>query len=186
MSHPCDYNIAAWAKSKFADKAPRALALFREMRALHSDGGDDRLKPNVVAYNAVLNACAFTDGDAFESNKAVEIAQATLKDLEQSRFGKPDQVTYGTFLRMCGNQVPPCESREKLVALIFKKCMKDGQVGNLVLQQLSSVGSEELYFALIGVSSFEEVKLSDLPKEWRENVVEGKWRRKKWRVNSVK
>ena len=39
------------------------------------EAGNKHLRPNVVAVNAVLNACAFTSGDVLEQSRAIEIAQ---------------------------------------------------------------------------------------------------------------
>jgi len=143
------------------------------------EAGNSKLRPNAVAFNAVLNACAFTpDGHDLESGKALEIAHKTLKEMEQSPFAKPDQVTYGTFLKVCANQMPESDTRQQLVEILFKKCVRDGQVGNLVLKELKAVASPELYSKLVlGRHIDDDVRIEDLPKEWRENVVEGRWRR---------
>jgi len=169
--------INAWARSQKPGKADRALNLFREMKKLH-DAGNESLRPNVVAYNAVMNACAFTNGDVQENTRAVEIAHSILKELEQSEHGNPDQVTYGTFLRVVASQMPECDSRTQVVTFLFKKCCKDGQVGNLVIQQLKGMVSEDLFLSLTGQSP-SEYSIADLPPEWRCNVVEGKWRRRR-------
>jgi len=65
-------------------------------------------------------------GDITEQRRAIEIAQMMLTELEKSSFGKPDQVTYGTFLKVCQNQMPRSDSRRRIVDLIFKKCCKEG------------------------------------------------------------
>jgi len=153
------------------------LNLFREMKTLY-EAGNKQLRPNVVAVNAVMNACAYTHGDVREQNRAVEIAHSILIELEQSPFGNPDQVTYGTFLKVCRNQMPQCSTREQVVEVLFKKCCRDGQVGQFVLQQLQAVASDEQYQTLVRHSIHDNVKVEDLPKEWRRNVVEGKWRRR--------
>jgi hypothetical protein len=147
-------------------------------------GGNPHARPNVVAANAVLNACAFTTtGDDIRlQNRAVEIAHSILKELERSPniYGKPDQVTYGTFMKTCANQMPDSHTRQQIVAMLFKKCAKDGLVGNLVLQQLRGMASEELYEQLIGRSIHDanNIRYEDLPSSWTCNVVEGRWRRR--------
>lgn len=149
------------------------------MRALY-EKGNPHVRPNVVAVNAVMNACAYTSGDILaEQTRAVEIAHKIMKDFEKSPYGKPDQVTYGTFLKVCANQMPDSHSREQIVEILFRKCCKDGQVGNLVIQQLKALSSKDLYQKLIGRSFDEDLTIEDLPEEWWCNVVEGKWRRKR-------
>lgn len=141
--------------------------------------GNKKLKPNVVVANAVMNACAYTTGDGPERNRAVEIAHTILKDLETGGYGKPDQVTYGTFLKVCFNQMPECSTRDQIVRMIFQKCCKDGQVGSLVLQQMRATASPQMYSELVGEDIDSDHRMQDLPKEWWCNVVEGKWRRRR-------
>lgn len=148
------------------------------MKKLHQ-AGNKNLRPNVVVANAVMNACAYTMGDAPERNRAVEIAHAVLKDLETGEYGNPDQITYGTFLKVCANQMPECSTRDQIGHMVFQKCCKDGQVGNLVLQQLRATTSPDKYRELVGWEIHLDHEMKDLPKEWWCNVVEGKWRRKR-------
>jgi hypothetical protein len=171
----------AYARSGMADKAERAYNLYQDMKKMYL-AGNKHVRPNVVAVNAVMNACAFTTtGDDIRlQNRAVEIAHSILKDLEQSPYGRPDQVTYGTFMKTCANQMPDSHTRQQIVEALFKKCARDGQVGNLVLQQLRCMASAELYQQLIGHSIHDTtIQLDDLPKDWSCNVVEGKWRRRR-------
>jgi len=173
--------INAFARSdQLKDKAERANNLFRTMKQTYeTEGKMNHLRPNVVAVNAVMNACAFTSGDIPEQNRAMEIAHKRLNDLEDSDYGSPDQITYGTFLKVCANQMPDCSSRQQLVEVIFQKSVQDGMVGNLVLHQLRAMGPPGLYYRLIRHYIEEEIQLEDLPKEWSCNVVEGRWRRRR-------
>ena len=147
------------------------------MRKIY-EAGNKAARPNVVAANAAMNACAYTSGDIQEMNRAVELSHKILKDLESSPYGKPDQVTYGTFLKVCANQMPDSHTRQQIVEVLFKKCAQDGMVSDFVLQQCKSMVSEELYQNLAGRPMYEHVKMEDLPREWWCNVVEGKWRRR--------
>jgi hypothetical protein len=171
-------TISAWARSQKPGKAERALNLFREMNKLYL-AGNKHLRPNVVAVNAVMNACAYTTGDDKEQGRAMEIAHTILQELEQSPYGNPDQVTYGTFLQVCDNQMYISSTRSQLMAVMFKKCCKDGQVGSLVLQQLKTMATDEEYRDMIGRGIDEPIKMEELPSGWWCNVVEGKWRRRR-------
>jgi hypothetical protein len=170
--------LPAYARSGRSDKAELAYNLYQDMKKLYL-AGNDRVRPNVVAVNAVMNACAFTTGDIRQQNRAIEIAHKILKDLEQSPYGRPDQVTYGTFMKTCANQMPDSHTRQQIVEVLFKKCCRDGQFGNLALHQLKCMASDELYEQLIGRSIHDNIQMEDLPKEWWRNVVEGKWRRQR-------
>jgi len=171
--------INAWARSQRFGKADRAYNIFRHMQELYETTGNETVRPNVVIYNSVMNACAFTAGDVAEQNRAVEIAHASLKDLEVGGDGDPDQITYGTFLKVCLNQMPDSSNRRKVAALIFDNAKRDGQLGTMVLQNFRLLAPPDLYFDMVGRDIAEEVEVTDLPEEWSCNVVEGKWRRRR-------
>lgn len=179
--HSVTTVINAFARSnQLKDKAERANNLFRLMKQTYetTGGGMSHLRPNVVTVNAVMNACAYTAGDILEQNRAMEIAHERLKHLEDSDYGSPDQITYGTFLKVCANQMPDCATRQQIMEVIFQKSARDGMLGNLVLQQLRAMGPPDLYYRLTGHYIEDEIQLEDLPKEWWCNVVEGRWRRR--------
>ena len=179
-SHQPFFSLSrlAYARSSRPDKADRAYYLYQEMQDLYRRGNKS-VRPNVVAGNAVMNACAFTIGDASHQARAVEIAQLILKDMESFDYMSPDQVTYGTFLKVCATQMADSSNRQQIMEVILRKCIHDGQVGNLVLQQLRAMADPEHYHQLIGSSIDDEIRMEDLPKQWWCNVVEGKWRRRR-------
>eukprot|EP00537_Pseudo-nitzschia_pungens_P008232 CAMPEP_0172364074 /NCGR_PEP_ID=MMETSP1060-20121228/7286_1 /TAXON_ID=37318 /ORGANISM="Pseudo-nitzschia pungens, Strain cf. cingulata" /LENGTH=624 /DNA_ID=CAMNT_0013086995 /DNA_START=483 /DNA_END=2357 /DNA_ORIENTATION=- len=184
-AHSFTTVINAFARSnQLKDKAERANNLFRAMRdAYEKNPKMSHLKPSVVAVNAVMNACAYTSpGDIVEQNRAMEIAHNLFKVLED--YGSPDQITYGTFLKVCANQMPDCSTRQQIMEVIFQNSARNGQVGNLVIQQLRAMGPPELYYRLTGHHIEEEIRTRDLPKEWWCNVVEGRWRKRKHDNNS--
>ena len=171
--------INAWARSQRFGKADRVYNIFKHMQELYEATGNEAVRPNVVIYNSVMNACAFTVGDLAEQNRAVEIAHQMLKELEVGDDGDPDQITYGTFLKVCLNQMPDSSNRRKVAALIFDNAKRDGQLGSMVLQHFRLLAPPDLYYDMVGRDISEEVDVADLPQEWSCNVVEGKWRRRR-------
>jgi len=169
--------INAWGRSRERGKAVHVLKIFNDMETLFKEGNTS-VKPNVVIFNAVINACAYTFGDQAEQNRAIEISHQMFTKLGASTYGKPDQVTFGTFLVVCNNQMPPNDTRDRVVSAIFRKCIKDGQVGKLVLDQLMTAVSEDLFENLVGMKISECQGVEDLPSEWRRNVVDGLHRRR--------
>lgn len=172
--------INAFARSQAFGKAQSAHDLFEHMKELYDSSGKSTLRPNNVVYNSVLNACAFSVGDIKEQSQAMGIASALLIELQKSPYGKPDQVTYGTYMKVINNQMPASETRDQVVDTVFQKCAKDGMVGEMVLRQLRELGMEGSCETLIGRSIWgREIKSSDLPRELKCNVVEGK-RMRQW------
>jgi len=95
------YNtvINAISRSQHEGKAQKALRLLRQMDRLYQ-AGNKEARPNEVTYTAVLNSCAFPAvPDPRTCRKALDTAIFTLKELQSSRYGHPNQVTYGTFDR---------------------------------------------------------------------------------------
>mmetsp|Transcript_3386 Transcript_3386/g.7469 ORF Transcript_3386/g.7469 Transcript_3386/m.7469 type:complete len:686 (-) Transcript_3386:1196-3253(-) len=174
-------TINAFARSKAFGKAQSAHDLFLHMKELHDTSGKSTLRPNNVVYNSVLNACAFSVGDIKEQAQAMEIASALLVELQKSPYGnKPDQVTYGTYMKVINNQMPVSEARDKVVDTVFQKCAKDGMVGEMVLRQLREMGMEEACESLVGKTMWgRAINISDLPRELTCNVIEGK-RMRRW------
>jgi len=169
--------INAWGRSNQSDKADRVLQIYQYMDKLYK-AGNQSVRPNVVIFNAAINACAYTIGDISEQRRATEVTNIMFKTLEQSEYGNPDQVTYGTFLKVCQQQMPEVGIRDQVVNIIFKKCIKDGQVGKLVLEELKLLTTYEQFEKLVGISMHECDNWKELPIAWRRNVVEGKRRRR--------
>lgn len=171
----CSYNtlINAVSKSQNEGKAQKALRILRRMDKLYQ-AGYKYTRPNAFTYTSVLNSCAFSfDGDQRARRKALATAIFTLKELQESHYGSPNHVTYGTFLKACANLIPiDDEMRRTIIEPVFLQCCRDGQVGDLVLRQLRDAAPEDLYHKLLGSvkKSRSNIKIQDLPVEWRCNV----------------
>ncbi len=167
--------INAYARSQTFGKADSAYEVYTYMKDLYDSTRNMKLRPNNIIYNSVLNACAFTMGDFEEQSRAIEIANLMLMGLDESPYGRPDHITYGTYLKVISNQMEPSPARTEVAATVFQKCARDGMVGGMVLRQLREMGmSDEEYEDLVGISIWKEARLSDLPRAWTCNVIEGK------------
>jgi hypothetical protein len=153
--------------------------------------GYKRARPNEFTYTSVLNSCAFPETlDPRTRRKALDTAIFTLQELQASRYGQPNEVTYGTFMQACANLLLPDDDELLLRAVIeetFQQCCKDGQVGEMFLTHLKSAAPEDLYKELLAEVSFSEetgdgsttVNVENLPPEWRCNIrVEKRWSRR--------
>jgi len=166
------FTLNAWAKSRTFGKAKRAHQILQKMENAYKEGNRD-VKPNVFAITAVLNACAFTLGDIIEKKEALQIASATYKKLTASDYGKPNSVTFATFLRVCLNLIPKGPSQRAALGSIFKKCCEHGQVNDLILDIMrNSVPREEME-EIIGQDLGEgRLTVAKIPHEYKCNAKE--------------
>jgi len=159
--------VHAWARSHNFGKAEHALKVLDRM----SEATDCR--PNVIVLNSVMNACAFTRDNELEGGRALDIAHTMFRRLEDGYGLRPDDVTYGTYLKVCANHMPPDDDdgdlRGRVVNVVLKRCKADGQIGGMVLQQLRALADDDDYRRLLGGLSKDD-PLDKVPEEWRRNV----------------
>ena len=142
--------INAISKSQHRYKAQKALRVLRRMDKLYT-AGKQQARPNAVTYTAVLNSCAFPANlDSNSRKRALDTAIFTLKELQSSKYGKPNQVTYGTFLKAAANLLHDDDDlRRQVIEETFKQCCQDGQVGEMVLNYLRQAAPADLYQELL-------------------------------------
>ena len=139
-----------------------------------------RAKPNAFVYTAVLNSCAYAIGDDAKKADAMNIATTSFNELCNSRYGKPNHVTYAAYLTACRNLLPEGETRAASMTRVFRKCCEDGQVNDLILRRLeSALTKEQLRELFQSVGLEDKIELSQLPAEWKQNVHERKSSRKR-------
>lgn len=146
------------------------------------EAGTSRAKPNTFVYTAVLNSCAYAIGDDAEKADAMQIATTTFNELCNSEYGKPNHVTYATYLTACQNLLPEGETRAASMTSIFQKCCEDGQVNDLIIRRLAGALTKkqlhELY-QTVGLDGDKAMDVALLPVEWKQNVQERKPRGKR-------
>jgi hypothetical protein len=143
--------------------------------------GNKEARPNEVTYTAVLNSCAFPSVlDPKARRRMLDVAMFTLEELQRSRYGHPNQITYGTFIKACANLLPDDEDLRRVVLKqVFEQCCQDGQVGEMVLSHLRRAAPPDLYRELLAVAGVEASTISvrDLPQQWRCNLPSEKKRK---------
>ena len=178
LLRPINQVINAISKSKHARKAQRALRVLRMMDMLYRSGQIE-VRPSEITYTAVLNSCAFPVARDFRSRrKAFDTALFTLEEVQSSEYCRPNEATYGTFIRACANLLhDDHELRRDIIEKAFKQCCKDGQVGDIVLKLFRAAATADLYEKLLAdfVSSGSRITAEDLPSEWRCNVGESQY-----------
>jgi hypothetical protein len=156
--------IHAWGYSRELNKSRRAYELLLQLRKEYRKSGQKpSLKPNVVAYTAVINACAMT-----METDALAIAQLVMEEMRYDSFDKPTFMTYAAFLHVLGSSVPFSDQRRHLLAQqIMEQAINDGQVGCIVLEKLYTA-SASVYKEMVEI---DREGVAHIPPEWSRNVV---------------
>lgn len=162
--------ITTIARSRKRNKAVKAQEMLRRMESQYVKG-NIAARPNVYSYNGVLNAAAFTNGDEKDQEEAFRVACLTFDELRMSEHLQPSHVSYGTFLKAIRNLMPESEMREKLVTSVFRRCCKEGLVGDMVLREMKAISSPDFYQSLMEGVGY-GTKLGIPPKSFSANVVE--------------
>ena len=160
--------IQNYGRSRLPDKAMRASQVLQKLKASNRT----ETMPNVICYNAVLNACEHTDPtDPVSAEEALKVACVTFDEIRAAPTLEPNHVTYGTFLGVLANLMP-ASSRQEIVELVFRRCCMEGLVSGLVLRKLANaVTNDDVFHELLkGHSS------TRLPRSWTARVKDTKAR----------
>jgi hypothetical protein len=134
------------------------------MRKRYVEKYSKNVKPNVVAFTAVLNACA-RPMDESEREEAFQIAQLTMAELSLGTYDQPNFLSYAAFLSVCSSTLDEGDYRNEIVRKSFKECAEAGQVGQIVIDKLKMAESREVYEELIMPHITHDGSLS-LPRKW--------------------
>ncbi len=161
------------AKSKQPDKAFQASQLLGTLLDLSERRQD--LEPSNIAFNTVLNACAFSASfDEQTRMQALQIAFTTFSRLRSSSGAcRPDDITYGNLIKAIANLLHDNRTKRQQLALaVMRQCMEDGLVGDMVWQELPRCVTKKALYQLLpkALQDKDVVFLLDLPRTWRRNV----------------
>eukprot|EP00980_Cylindrotheca_fusiformis_P027747 scaffold22549_cov98-Cylindrotheca_fusiformis.AAC.3 len=164
--------ISAWAKTRKFGKALRARAVLAKMIQMHKSGAI-KAAPNTHSYTAVINSCAYCENDTLEKRDALQIAIKTYKELENSEYGQPNNVTFSTLITALRHLMPASNKRDAAIKTIFHRCAEDGQVTDTILRRLKSTLSASQLQELVGIHAVSpdgQVYIDKVPDEWKRNV----------------
>lgn len=139
-------TIHAWSHSEEHFKSRRAYEILCHMRERYEQTKREELKPNVVAYTAVLNACALPVGK-LERENALSIALLVMEELRIYGHDRPNFLTYAAFFHVLGSTIQPGTRRDDLALKYFREAKAHGQVGFIVLEKLHTA-SPSTYSAI--------------------------------------
>ena len=123
----------------------------------------EKVKPTVVAFTAVLNACS-RPANSTEREEAFHIAQLTMSQLSSGIYDKPNFLSYAAFFSVCATTVDEGVFRDSTIRTTFEQCAETGQVGQIVVQKLKDAASPQLFNELVG--KYENCGSFELPRAW--------------------
>lgn len=160
--------ITAFARSRIPDKAAKSLVILQRMIDSYENGNLEA-KPRIHAFNACLNACAFTTSRIDQHQMEAFLITVSIILLLQ-KYSKPDSLTYSTVLRACSRLLARDDERRDFISQsIFNRACREGQVDKMVIEQLKFAASSDLYHkSLAGIARADNsnVQMRDLPRDW--------------------
>ena len=162
-------TIHAWAKSAEKSRAKCAHELLQHMTRRYLENYSKRVKPNVVAFTAVLNACSYPIDDS-ERKESFQIAQITMAELSLGVYDEPNFLSYAAFLAVCASCLDEGEYCDDIVETVFEECTRKGQVGQIVIRKLQEAASTKLFDRLVGHCEQDDGSF-DLPRKWTLRIV---------------
>jgi len=177
--------LNALAKSRTTImKAEKCGAILKAMIDLHEDDGSYDSKPNIVCYNTVLNACAFSArGNPEERRNALKTAVEIFNQMRGGKYVSPNAVSYGNMLKCCANLMPPGDQRNGMASRLFGSCCQEGLVGGMCLDEIRRAIPPRAFLPLLADCGYDEpirrrrkafsIELRELPRKWTKNVSRG-------------
>jgi len=164
--------LNAFAKSNDPHKARKCLDIIRRMEN-PSIPGMPIIKPSVITFSTVLNACAHTKGTQEECSEAFQIARTCLKEVLSGRYGPPNNIVFGTFLFACTKLVKAGSERDRLITSVFKEACKLGLVDEKTFLNVKRALSRDIWDQLIhnkNKPNRRDIQFHEVPQEWKMNV----------------
>jgi pentatricopeptide repeat protein len=157
------------SRSRAKDKATQAQSLLDQLQSLHDSSNDSDFAPNLKTYNYVISACAFSRGNESECKETMRLMIETFNKMRNSEIQTihPNPVTFGLFLKGCGNLIDDEKTKQTVVENLFRKCCRDGCVSDFVLDALMEATSTPFVETLLGTSVDEDG--IQIPEEWTRN-----------------
>mmetsp|Transcript_24307 Transcript_24307/g.52520 ORF Transcript_24307/g.52520 Transcript_24307/m.52520 type:complete len:830 (+) Transcript_24307:85-2574(+) len=174
--------LNALAKSRTVRfKAEKCYSILKAMIELHEDDGSYDTKPNIICYNTVLNACAFSArGTGEEKRQAMKVAVETFNKMRQGKYVSPDAVSYGNMLKCCANLMPPGNQRNAMASRLFMSGSDEGLIGGMALDEIRRCVPPRAFLPLLADMGYDDpmrrrrkahaVELRELPRKWTANV----------------
>ena len=136
ISYTCVIN--AWGINRHFRKngAERAAMIF-EMMLKKYEEGNESLKPDLRAFNSVINASLNAIDDVKAREAAVKFALTTFHLMkDRAVFDPPDHWTYTAIFRVCSRNVFNASERLDLLERYLRQCVDDGMLNTISIEIL--------------------------------------------------
>jgi hypothetical protein len=139
--------IVAWSRSNCSQQYKLAQSLI-ELMVKHYRAGDDSLKPDVIAYTALMKACVHVVGQ-MSKREALSTALEAMKVLETEEFGPPNHVAYATILKVFNYLAESEEQRHELLKLYFLRCIRGGHLCRDAIEEMIREDNRRLFLEIV-------------------------------------
>jgi len=141
------------------------------------DMDDEHVRPQLIMYNMVLEACAnVSQGNVEQNTNVILTGMKTFQKIRDSSTParlKPSSQTYLSLLETCAKKIEEGPKRNKAIGTMFQHCTADGVVDSRILHSIKQHSPVGLQATLLGGGgeNYNErfVTIQDLPKEWTVN-----------------
>jgi len=180
-AHTFSSVLNTLAKSRNTkNKSNKCRSILMAMIELHENEGSHDTRPNIICFNTVLNACAFSaKADEAERRQALAVSVEIFNIMRQGKYVSPDALSYGNMLKSCANLMPPGEQRNAMASRLFESCSNEGLVGGMALDEIRRCLPPRAFLPLLADLGYDKpirnrkahsVELRELPRNWTQNV----------------
>jgi hypothetical protein len=139
--------IVAWSRSDSPRQYKLAQSLI-DLMVKHYRAGDDSLKPDVIAYTALMKACVHVVGQSAK-REALSTALEAMKILETEEFGPPNHVAYATILKVFNYLAESEDQRLELLKLYFLRCIRGGHLCRDAIEEMTREENQRLFLEIV-------------------------------------
>ena len=103
--------------------------------------------------------------DEVVMEEAFKIGCFAFEELRRSTYIRPNHISFANFLDVVSKLMPQGDLHDELIGNIFRGCIREGVVSNLVIRRLRGATSADLFKSLLG-----DANARSLPQHWTRNL----------------
>lgn len=134
--------LRGYSRSSAPDKVSQARSVLDKMIEGRNRGHGGAM-PDLTSYNTMLNVAAFAGPDKDAMQEAFRIAKTTFDEMKQLDHIKPDDISYGSMIKVVARLLKRSDAKRNILKRIFEECYTNEQVGPMVIKEIGRVLSAE-------------------------------------------